>query len=176
MRNASDHIPPKEASRRNRGFEPAAKLVMAQIKSPAERRGFAEARLITQWREIMGPEFADIARPVKLSHGRDGFGATLVLLTSGAHAPILEMRKEDIRTKVNAAYGYNAVSKISLTQTAGQSLARDFIAPRPRPELPQEAIEIVNAKAKAAAAHITDEGLRDALERLAQRVIRKQTS
>jgi hypothetical protein len=34
----------------------------------------------------------------------------------------------------------------------------------------------VNAKAKAAAVHITDEGLRDALERLAQRVIRKQTS
>lgn len=176
MAKTRDHIPPQEASRRNRGFEPAASLVMAQIKSPAERRGFAEARLITHWRVIMGSEIAELARPVKLSHGREGFGATLILLTTGAMAPILEMRKEEIRAKVNAAYGYNAVSKISLTQTAAHALAPAFLSEKPAPERSATEMASLRAKAEQAAQNFEDAGLRDALARLAERVISKHST
>ncbi len=149
---------------------------MAQIKSPAERRGFAEARLVTHWREIMGPEMAELARPVKLSHGREGFGATLILLTTGAMAPILEMRKEEIRAKVNAAYGYNAVSKISLTQTAAHHLPAAFLGANPAPEISAAEKAALRAKADRAAQNFEDAGLRDALARLAERVISKHTT
>ena len=42
-------------------------------------------------------------------------GATLTLLTTGANAPMLEMQKEKLRQKVNAVYGYNAISRVRIT-------------------------------------------------------------
>jgi hypothetical protein len=52
------------------------------LRAPAEKRGFAEARLLTHWEEIVGAEVASIALPLKITYGR-GFGGTLVLLTTG---------------------------------------------------------------------------------------------
>ena len=55
---------------------------------------------------------AAISRPVEIGYGRGGLGATLTLLTTGANAPLLEMRKEELRERVNAIYGYNAIARI----------------------------------------------------------------
>lgn len=68
-----------------RGFEAAASLVANRVRSVGESRGFAVARLLTHWQEVVGPELAAHTRPVKISHGK-GFGATLVLLVPGARA------------------------------------------------------------------------------------------
>jgi hypothetical protein len=103
--------------RRMRGFEAAAQLVANRVRVVGEQRGFAVARLLTNWAEVVGPEIAAHARPVKISHGK-GFGATLTLLVAGARAPMINMQLDQIRQKVNACYGFNAVSRISLTQTA----------------------------------------------------------
>lgn len=109
--------------RRSRGFRQAASLVAEPIRHAAEGRGFAVARLLTHWPEIAGPEVATRARPVKIAHGRGSFGATLTLLTTGAAAPLLEMQLPAIRDRVNACYGYNAISRIVLTQTAPTGFA-----------------------------------------------------
>lgn len=100
-----------------RGFEQAASLVAPRIQAVGERRGFAVARLLTHWPEIVGPEIAAQARPVRISHGK-GFGATLTLLVAGPQAPLVAMRLEQIRERVNACYGFNAVARVTLTQTA----------------------------------------------------------
>ncbi|MTH78928.1 DUF721 domain-containing protein [Paracoccus aestuariivivens] len=105
-----------------RGFEAAAQLVAHRVRSVGESRGFAVARLLTNWAEVVGPEIAAYARPVKISHGK-GFGATLTLLVSGARAPMINMQLELIRQRVNACYGFNAVSRIALTQTAPTGFA-----------------------------------------------------
>lgn len=105
-----------------RGFEPAAQLVAGRVRSVGESRGFAVARLLTHWDDVVGPELAAQTRPVKISHGK-GFGATLVLLVPGAVAPMITMRLEQIRAKVNACYGFNAVARITLTQTAPTGFA-----------------------------------------------------
>ena len=43
------------AKRRNgRGFVAASRLVAQHLRGPAERRGFAEAKLLTRWTEIVG--------------------------------------------------------------------------------------------------------------------------
>ncbi|AHM03279.1 hypothetical protein roselon_00869 [Roseibacterium elongatum DSM 19469] len=162
---------PKPPARRKRGFERAATLVAGDLRGPAEKRGFAEARLLTHWPEIVGAEIAEIALPVRITYGR-GFGGTLVLLTTGANAPILEMRREDIVVRVNACYGYRAVSRVQVTQTAPTGFAegRVAFAPKPKPgKVPPDPERL--ERATAGLTHIEDEGLRNALAALARNVL-----
>jgi len=100
------------------GFSRAASLMQTRIKSASESRGFAVTRLLTHWSEIVGEATAGIATPVNVSYGKGGLGATLTVLTTGAQAPMLEMQKEQIREKVNACYGYKAIARVRITQTA----------------------------------------------------------
>ena len=109
--------------RRSRGFRQASSLLASQIRHAAEGRGFAVARLLTHWAEVVGADVAARARPIKIGHSRGGMGATLTLLVPGARAPLLRMQLEQIRDKVNACYGFNAVARIVLTQTAPTGFA-----------------------------------------------------
>lgn len=166
----------KKPSRRMRGFERTSNLLTARIRKAGEARGFAVTRLLTHWEEIIGPDIAAIARPVEVTYGRaEGIGATLVLLTTGAQAPMLEMQKERIREKVNATYGYAAISRVRITQTAptgfAEGQAQFTRAAKPRPAAPDP--EIV-ARAHDTAAGVQDENLRDALEALAQNVLSRR--
>lgn len=169
--------PLPSASRRQRGFEPASGLMKEQIRTAGESRGFAVARLLTHWPEIAGEEIARATRPVKVGYGREGMGATLTLLVSGALAPIIEMQKEKLRERVNAVYGYAAISRILLTQTAATGFAEgqaEFTpAPKPKAREPDAATA---AEAHRTAAPIRDEGLRAALEALAQNVLTRRKS
>jgi hypothetical protein len=75
---------------------------------------------------------------------------------------------------VNAVYGYNAIARIHLTQTAATGFAEGQAtfsqagraAPSPRPEVVQAA--------RQTAAPIRDEGLRQALETLALNVLNRR--
>ncbi len=159
--------------RRKRGFEPAGALLASDLKGPAEKRGFADAKLLTHWAEIVGPDVAKIALPVKISHGR-GFGGTLVLLTTGGNAPVLDMQKDQIVEKVNACYGYRAVSRVHITQTAPMGFADGQVAFTPKPTTPRAPDPAKLARAMAGVDHIEDAGLRDALTKLARNVSTKR--
>lgn len=160
--------------RRRRGFEPAAKLVAARVQSASEGRGFAVSRLLTHWPEIVGEQLASLTRPVKVSHTRGGFGATLTLLTTGAVAPMVEMRKDHLRERVNAVYGYSAIARIHLTQTAGTGFAEGQAQFTHAPKAPAPPDPTLVAKATETAADIKDEGLRAALELLARNVLTRR--
>ena len=167
---------PTQPTRRKRGFERTAGLLTARIREVGEARGFAVARLLTHWEEIAGAETAGIARPVKVSYGREGgFGATLVLLTTGANAPMLEMQKERIRERVNGVYGYAAISRIRITQTAptgfAEGQAQFTRPPKLAPEAPDPAL---TARARETASGVGDPKLRAALEALAQNVLSRR--
>jgi hypothetical protein len=171
---ARSPAPPPSSFRRKRGFEAAFGLMKDPVRAAGESRGFAVARLLTHWTEVVGEDTARATRPVKVGYGREGFGATLTLLTTGAMAPMIEMQKETIRAKVNAVYGYNAISRVILTQTApigfaeGQAefIAAPKVAPPPDPQ--------IKAEAAQTAAPIKDEGLRNALEALAENIIKRR--
>ncbi len=159
---------------RGRGFEPAFALVEGQVRRVGESRGFAIARLVTHWAEVAGEGVARVSRPVRVTYGREGLGATLVLLVQGASAPMIEMQKDAIRARVNAVYGYNAIARIALTQTAASGFAEGQtpFAPAPPPAAtPPDAP--VSAEAATTAAGIADAGLRSALERLAQNILNR---
>jgi hypothetical protein len=163
--------PPLGGQRRMRGFEPAAGLLREPIRLAGETRGFAITRLLTQWAEIVGEDVARMARPVKMGYGRDGLGATLTLLTTGAMAPLLQMEKPTIRAKVNACYGYNAVARIHITQTAPIGFAEGQAVFATAPKAPKPPNPEVCARARNLSQAVSDESLRAALEALGQNIL-----
>ena len=161
-----------QPERRRRGFESAASLLSGRIRKLGEARGFAVSRLLTHWTEIVGEDVAAMALPVKVSYPRDGFGATLTVLTTGASAPILQMRERAIRERVNACYGYNAISRIAITQTAPTGFAEGQVAFRRAPAAKAPAPDPASARAAHQLAEgVGDDGLRAALEALGEKVL-----
>ena len=190
--------------RRMRGFEPAAGLLREPIRKAGESRGFAAATVLTHWAEIAGSDLAPLCRPVKVSHADGGLGGTLVLLTSGAAAPMVQMQLPALKERINAAYGYAAIARIRLTQTS-ERLPAPSMMPGSAPGLASGmAHGMAEAQAPFSAAPtrpargdnfatpsgaalgrarevvagltdgVSDDGLRDALDRLARNVLGRQ--
>lgn len=144
-----------------------------RIRKASEARGFAVTRLLTHWSEIVGEGTAKIATPVKVSYGKGGMGATLSILTTGAQAPMLEMQKDQIRDKVNACYGYRAIARVRITQTAPVGFKQGQVAfdrvdekrPEPAPVYREAASQISN--------DVTSLALRDALAALGANILSK---
>lgn len=159
-----------------RGFSRASSLMQSRIRKASEGRGFAETRLLTHWAEIVGDEIARTAHPVNISYSRGGMGATLTLLTTGAQAPMLEMQKERITERVNACYGYRAISRVRITQTAPTGFADGRVAFEPAPKAKPGPTPQAVAEARSLSGDVTDSGLRSALEALAANVLTKHSS
>ncbi len=165
-------MPPRRPT--TKGFTRTASLLGGKIRKASESRGFAQSRLLTQWAEVVGEQAAAISRPVEVSYGRGGLGATLTLLTTGANAPVLEMQKEQLRAKVNAVYGYNAIARVRVTQTAATGFAEGRVAFEHAPKAAErETDPALRAQASETAAVIGNEGLRDALARLGENILSK---
>ncbi|MGJ8545772.1 MAG: DUF721 domain-containing protein [Sulfitobacter sp.] len=166
--------PPKRRAS-TKGFARTDSLLSARIRQASESRGFSQSRLLTHWAEIAGEDMAAMSRPVEISYGRGGMGATLTLLTTGPNAPILEMQKDKLRDKVNAVYGYNAIARLRITQTAATGFADGKVsfdhAPKRRETKPVD--PELRARALETASPVADEGLRAALARLGENILNK---
>lgn len=158
-----------------KGFKRTGSVLSAQICRTSETRGFAVSKVLTHWIEIAGEDIAAIARPVEITYGHKGLGATLTVLTTGAQAPMLEMQKEGLRARVNAVYGYNAISRLRITQTAATGFAEgqaDFSYASRKTQKPAPSAETCRA-AQDAARPIANDDLRLALEQLGRNVLTK---
>lgn len=166
-------MPPRRAS--TKGFTRTSSLLTQRIRTASESRGFAQSRLLTQWAEIAGEMIAGVSRPVDISYGRGGMGATLTLLTTGSNAPVLEMEKEKLRSRVNAVYGYNAIARIRITQTAPTGFADGQVDFRHAPvcESQEKASPELRRKAADFAKPVDDDGLRCALAQLGENILKK---
>jgi hypothetical protein len=177
-------MPPPHRPHR-KGPRRVSSLVDRDVTRLSRTRGFGQSRLLTHWAEIAGPEMAAICRPVEVSYPRGrGLGATLRLLTTGARAPMLQMRLPELREKVNACYGYAAIGRIEITQTSGTGFAAggpgfaegqaafDAGPARdgPRREVPHRNVTVARDLARG----IHDPGLRASLERLGAALISRR--
>ncbi|MEM9793484.1 MAG: DciA family protein [Pseudomonadota bacterium] len=166
---------PKRAQQRipqTRGrFVRAGDFISKSIRSAGEKRGFAQSRLLTQWTEICGPELAAIALPLRVSYSGQGLGGTLVLSCEGARAPEVQMQADVIRTRVNACYGYNAIRRISLTQTDSAGFAEAQKRLAPPPAQPEPVVPEVSKVAARQTADVASEELRLALGRLGTNIL-----
>lgn len=158
-------------AKRGRGFERTGSLLQPRIRAASEGRGYGAAKLMAHWAEIVGAEVAACARPVKLGYSGKGLGATLTLLTTGPHAPVIEMQRERIRERVNQVIGHAAVARVRVTQTAPEGFAEGQAvfepAPPPEPAPDPRAAEA----AREATGGVGDERLRAALEALGRNVM-----
>ena len=120
------------------GFKRTSVLLERRIKDASQNRGFAQSRVLTHWAEIAGADIAKIAQPTNVSYSAQGMGATLTLLTRSGHGPELEMQKEKLRERINAVYGYNAITRIKISHTSASGFAEAQTAfdPRPAPAAP----------------------------------------
>ena len=168
--------PSPTAQHRMRGFEPAFGLMKDAVRTAGESRGFAVARLLTHWAEVVGEDMARKTRPVKIGYGKGGMGATLTLLVKAAEAPMLQMALPQLKERVNAVYGYAAISHIHLTQTAATGFAEGQAEFTPAPKAPKAPDPATIAKAQAVAEGVADQSLRSALEQLAQNILTRPRS
>jgi hypothetical protein len=143
--------------------KPLADLVGKCIADVFERQGFTSCEIVTHWDEIVGPEVAAIAEPVRMQWMRsrdpdESPPATLVLRVEGPAAIEIQHMSGVIVERVNRYLGWQAVGALALRQAP--LMRRDRKPPRPR---------IDEAAAAALAAQMTgiaDDGLRAALGRL----------
>ena len=173
MKDSAERMTAQAAQKRygKRGFSRASDAARALIRKPLAKRGCAQARLWTEWDAVVGAQIADLVRPLRLSHtSKDGMGGTLTLGVLGVRALEAQHQEPAIIERVNAHYGYRAVARVRLAQVGPEvfKLAKLEIAP-PEPSLKQ--IE----ELKTAVKPISDDGLRDALERLGRNIATRKT-
>ena len=158
---------------RKHGFKKASILLKRNIQIASESRGFSQSRVLTHWSEIVGEEISSVSIPTKVSYKSNGLGATLTILTSGSSGPILEMKKQFIKEKINAVYGYNAVHKIKITQSSPVALlGKNEHSESIIDENKKINVEISPSLEKTVS-EIDDKNLRQALEELAINVFTK---
>tara|TARA_B100001093_G_scaffold502378_1_gene555273 strand:+ start:256 stop:783 length:528 start_codon:yes stop_codon:yes gene_type:complete len=154
------------------GFKRTSVLLERRIKDVSQNRGFAQSRVLTHWSEIAGTDIAKIAQPTNVSYSAQGMGATLTLLARSGHGPELEMQKEKLRERINAVYGYNAITRIKISHTSASGFAEAQTAfdPSPAPAAPRVDKKIAE-QARKTASPVEDQDLRRALEQLGQNVL-----
>lgn len=151
-------------------------FIDGQIRKAGEQRGFAVMRLLTHWSDIVGEDTARMAHPVDVGYGREGFGATLTVLCSGSTAPLVQQMLPQIREKVNACYGYSAISRVRVTQTAPVGFKEGQMSFKPAPKEKTAPPAHVVEASKELANEVKSDGLRRALEQLGQNVMARKSN
>jgi len=88
-----------------------------------ERAGFPESGLVLRWKEIVGPEVARIARPLRFAEGPTG--GVLTLKADAAASVFLQHESRTLCGRINAYLGRDVVKRLRFV--AGE------IAPDPKP-------------------------------------------
>ena len=159
-------------TRRSRGFEPTALFVEDNLRTAAERRGFAVVRVLTHWPEVVGEEIGRISQPVSVAFDNRSLLATLTVSTPGACASELQMHVPRIVERVNSQYGYRAIADVKIVHSPTAGLRED--ARQVAQEFPVS--REYRAKAMAAVRGVADEALRRELQELGERVYAKTAS
>ena len=80
------------------------------------RKYIALGRVVNQWDEIMGSEFADKAQPVKINYRKATRSreqtATLDIATTSSYATILPYQKDLILERINQLFGKQWITDI----------------------------------------------------------------
>jgi hypothetical protein len=153
--------------------KPLADLIDRCLAPALRAQGFAASDVIVAWPEIVGERLASFSRPLKIEWKRRSAGAdpdarpepsTLVVRVESAFALELQHLAPVVVERVNAYYGWRCVGRLVLKQGP----VRRPDPPRPaRPPL----TEADRLKVAAAVAPVTEDPLREALDRLGRAVV-----
>lgn len=141
---------------------PLADLINRCLGEAFARQGFASADIVTHWPDIVGPEIAAHAEPIRQRWPRGGDEApepaTLVLRVEGPAAIEIQHLSGVIVERVNRFFGWRAIDRIAIRQAPLARRARSRPARAPSAE--------ATARVAAGLPDIADADLRAALARL----------
>lgn len=102
------------------GLVNLAKVVMPVAKQLLGAQGFYMVDLLTNWQTIVGKNLASYALPIKLTFKQDERcnGCLSIITLSGAFAMEIKQKERMILNKINEFFGYEAVGKLKILQTA----------------------------------------------------------
>jgi hypothetical protein len=124
----SDRPSLPEAPRRNR-TEAVERGLGAVAAAAFGRAGFRDPTLIVRWAEIVGPEVARYARPLKLSEGPSG--GVLTLKSEPGASVFLQHESRSLCERINTYLGRDAIARLRFVQ--GEIAVRPAPDPLPRP-------------------------------------------
>jgi hypothetical protein len=119
---------------RRQGLRTIARELPEVTRSALARRGFAAARVIADWPEIVGSALADASVPERVVRGRGADSATLVVRVRPAAALELQHWMPQIVERLNGYFGFRAVGRIRLVQGPVAPRPRRAVAPPPAPD------------------------------------------
>jgi hypothetical protein len=145
-----------------------ADLIGRSVGAVFRRQGFASTEIVTHWDDIVGPDIAAVAEPVRMRwmrarSGDESAPATLVLRVEGPVALEIQHLAQVIIERINCHVGWQAVSAIALQQAP-------LMRRREKPQRP--GIDEKLAESIAAGTGIADDRLRAAIGRLGAAVKR----
>jgi hypothetical protein len=136
-------------------------MIEPMVAPSANERGFAISRLISHWHDIVG-DTAAWCRPADIQFPRGSRNnGTLKLQIASGRGPQAQAMSAQIIDQVNAAFGYQAVGRITLVQNLPPSTPK---TPPKKPATISDAPDIWTLDEKLK--HIKSPELRAALRRL----------
>ena len=109
-------------------------MIDPMIAPSARARGFTIGRILSQWPDIVG-EMASWCRPDAVAFPRDSrTNGTLRLQIASGRGPQAQAMSQAIIDRINANFGYQAISRISLVQTLVEQSASPPPASAPATE------------------------------------------
>ena len=137
-------------------------MIDPMIAPSAKARGFYIGRLVSHWHDIVG-DMSSWCRPNAVSFPRDSrTDGTLKLQIAPGRGPHAQAMSDVIIDRVNANFGYRAISRVSLTQTLSTPAQPASPKLGPQPNQDPHDIWALDDKLK----DVTSPKLRAALRRL----------
>lgn len=136
-KTAAPHVAKQAFQRwtpRTRKAKMVGDFVPALMRPAFEKFGFSASSLLTDWEAIAGREIAAFTAPERLKwprkvsgedEGAAQKGAMLILRVGGARALEVEQMRPRLIERINAAFGYRAVSDIRIIQAPLPPGSRD---------------------------------------------------
>lgn len=155
--------------RKNRAI-PLGEGLGSVLDPVLRKRGFASRDLVAHWPSIAPPPYDRLTLPDRLAWPRKdspGQGATLYLRCREGHAMAVEHEGGAIAAAINRYYGYYLVAAV-------RPAAMPFEDNSPAPSQPPAPLPgAKREKLAATLSPVEDDGLREALERLGEALMRK---
>lgn len=182
----SEQRPPHRPPHRYVSAKPLSGFIPKLTRKVFEKHGFSSTALISDWAAIAGPAIARFATPERIkwprsvsfddiddAHRPARSGATLILSVDASRALEIEYARGQIIERVNAYFGYAAVTALKVIQRpeGASSPSRGPAAPEGGPANGHAGTSHTqNANASADFTGIENAGLRSALTRLASNI------
>jgi hypothetical protein len=132
MGKTKGEAPPLSSPPPRRGLQEVGALIPRLARPAFRRRSPAAAQILADWPLIIGPGFAAMAEPVRLSR------TTLTLACTGPVAMELSLAAPVLVERINAHLGRAAVEKLAFVQRAPRAAPPAkplaLLPPAPLPE------------------------------------------